>query len=90
MRKVINTHFKVSFKKPKLIIINAYFIFEFFNLFAKRQVGTIVPVFEVIPRFGIHFDRSSQFFGIVIGWLNFSFDIHIYFWEMISLKKHSS
>ena len=54
---------------------------ELFNPFKKRPWGQIIPIFNLLPYFGIEFDRTTQRFGLHLGWLNFSYWISVYYWR---------
>lgn len=72
---------KIRDKVYDKIGLQVYQSILFFNLFEKRQCGTIIPIFNILPQIGIEFDRTTQRFGLHLGWLNFSYRLSVNYWH---------
>ncbi|MBR1373648.1 hypothetical protein IJ556_04260 [bacterium] len=77
----------INLKRPSCIKIQVWRIFRFSNPFKKRQVGEIVPIFNLIPQVGFALDRNMRSFSIHLGWLNVKFECHGYFCKTINENK---
>lgn len=77
--KDINIRDKVYDK----IGLQVYQSILFFNPFENRQWGVIIPTFNLLPQIGIEFDRTTQRFGFMIGWLNFSYRLSVNYWRYL-------
>ena len=73
-------NWELRLKRYKSIRFQVYCRYDFFNPFKKREVGTLVPVFNLLPQLGIAIDRVSRYIGFHIGWLNAKIELHIYHW----------
>lgn len=63
-------------RKTKQFIYKRNIIYvgvDLFNPFARRQLGEVIPYFELIPRIGICIEKTTKSCGIFIGWLNLYF-----------------
>ena len=78
---------ELRLKRHKLIKFLLYFRYDFFNPFKKREVGTITPVFSLLPQLGIGIDRVSKYVGLHVGWLNAKFELHIYYWGYVDTSR---
>ena len=84
--RTFDFHPEIPIGKRRILALMIWLHIGFFNPMKKRQVGEIIPTFNILPQLGVGIDRRGNGFNLCIGWLNFLLKLHVSSWVSDTFK----